>query len=96
VAVCTRTSRSHALADADAIEHALVGHRAPAQDEIERGKGRLSIVAVNFSVPETGVEREMGERFEGELAGSEGAVRGRDLVEIGRNQNAGRVRERAI
>lgn len=44
----------------------------------------------------TGVEGEMGEGFQGEIAAGNRAMADGGLFRIGRNQNAGRVSERTM
>src|SRR5437588_9949130 len=60
----------HALRDGDSIEHTLIRHRTPAKREIDGHERSLSVVAIDFSMENAGVQREMGERFQIELAAS--------------------------
>ena len=61
---------AHALRGSNSIEHALIRHRTPAKREIDRHERGLAVVAIGFSMQNAGVQREMGERFQIEVAAS--------------------------
>ena len=51
--------KARTLADFELIQHGLVRHRSPADGEIDRHERRPTIIAINFPVQNTRIEREM-------------------------------------
>ena len=62
---------AHALAHLQMIQYLLIGHRPPANRQINRHQRRFPIVPVNFRVQEPRIDREMGQRFQVEITETE-------------------------
>jgi len=82
---------THALTDVNLIQHALIGHRPPAQRKIDWNEGRSLIPAIDFSMEDTSIEREMRERCQLIVSACHRRVGGLGLLRLGWNQDSGRI-----